>query len=93
MIVQIFAIYDTKAESYLQPFFSQTRGAAIRAFTDSVNDTTGESQFAKHPEDYTLFHLGHYDDQTSVITQNSTPQSLGVAIEFKKTYPTPATAG
>jgi len=93
MLVQIFAIYDSKAESYLQPFFSQTRGSAIRAFTDSVNDTTGESQFAKHPEDYTLFHLGEFDDQNAKLTENATPISLGVAIEFKKTYSSPVTAG
>lgn len=80
MEVGIFAIRDTKAEAYLQPFFSQTKGTAIRAFTDAVNDS--KSQFSRYPADFVLFELGGWDDDTGSFTLHKTPISLGLAKEF-----------
>lgn len=81
MIYKIFSVYDSKVEAYLQPFFSPSNGAALRAFTDIVNDPN--SQFSKHPEDYTLFVIGEYNDETAKISSLSALQSLGLALEFK----------
>ena len=80
MILQIFSIYDTKAESFNPPVYLTSPGLAIRSFSDSVQNP--ESQFAQHPEDYTLFQIGSWDDQTSKFELLSTPKSLHVAIEF-----------
>ena len=52
MIHKIFSVYDSKVEAYLQPFFMQTRGAAVRAITELVADP--KHQFGKYPMDYTL---------------------------------------
>lgn len=82
MIQKIYTVYDSKLEAYMQPFFMQSKGQAVRAFTDSVNDQT--TQFNKHPEDFTLFELGEYDDSTGKFTNLHTPNSLGVALEYKK---------
>lgn len=82
MILNIFTVYDSKAEAYLQPFFMKSKGEAVRAFTDIVND--GTSQFNKHPSDYTLFHVGAYDDGDSSFVILPTPVSLGLAIEYMK---------
>lgn len=60
MIRNVFAIYDEKAEAYLNPIFLNTVGMAIRAVTDAVNNP--ESEFSTHASDYTLFHLAEYDD-------------------------------
>jgi len=70
----MFSIYDSKIEAYLQPFFMPTKGAAIRAITDTLDDR--EHMFAKHPEDYTLFHLGTFEDGTAVFDIQSTPLAL-----------------
>lgn len=78
---QIFTIFDSKAQAYLIPFFEKTNALAIRAFTSAVNDST--HQFSTYPEDYTLFHLGEYDEDTAELTTLPSPQSLGVAIEYK----------
>jgi len=82
MQMKIYTIYDSKAEAYLQPFFMQSNGAAIRAFTDLANDP--QHVFGKHPEDYTLFDIGVYDESTAAIVSNATPISLGVAINYLK---------
>ena len=36
--LKAFCIHDVKAEAYNQPFFAPAKGAAIRDFTDLVND-------------------------------------------------------
>ena len=82
MKVKIFAIYDSKAEAYLQPFFMPARGQAIRAFTEAVNDKS--TNFYKHAEDYTLFEIGEYDDATAGVTALNAKTSLGCAIEFRR---------
>lgn len=68
MIHKIFAVFDSKAESYTPPFFQHHEAMAVRTFTDCCNDD--EHTFGKHPEDYTLFDLGLYDDSTGTITQD-----------------------
>lgn len=82
MIAQIFTVYDSKTEAYLPPFFTQTKGAAIRMFEDTCNDQ--EHQFYRHSEDFTLFQLGSYDDQIASFDLYETPSPIGKAIEFKK---------
>ncbi len=80
MLVQIFSVYDSKVEAYLQPFFMPTKGAAMRAIADTL--TIVDHQFAKHPEDYTLFHLGSFDDAKAFFEMRSTPLSLAVLHEL-----------
>lgn len=80
MKLKAFTIYDTKLEAYMQPFFMAAKGQALRAFSDTVNDAS--TQFNKHPQDFTLFEIGEYDDSSGQLTSLKTPLSLGVAIEF-----------
>jgi len=79
MIHKLFTVYDTKVEAYLTPFYMKSKGEAIRAFTDSCNDS--QTSFHKHPEDYVLFELGDFDDSTCKFNLHE-PKSLGCAIEF-----------
>lgn len=86
MIKRVFTIYDEKSEAYLQPFFLDTTGQAIRAITDCVADTN--HQFNKHPADYTLFELGTYDDSSGTFTLDQ-KKMLGSLVEFKETAQAP----
>ncbi len=65
MMLQIFTIYDEKAHAYLPPFFLPHIGQATRTFSDCIN--SADHQFGKHPHDYTLFALGHFDDNKAEI--------------------------
>ena len=80
MVKKMFAIYDEKSEAYLQPFFLDTNGQAIRAIVDCLSDPN--HNFARHTSDYTLFHIGEFDDQDANIAVNKT--SLGNLVEFKQ---------
>lgn len=86
MKLKIYAVHDSKAEAYMNPFFLQNDAMAIRGFSDAANS---DSPIAKHPEDYTLFHIGEYSEAKGEIIP-STPRSLGNAVEFAKPteYPT-----
>lgn len=77
---KIFTVFDVKAQAYMTPFFMQSTGQAVRAFEDTVNDP--KSAFNKHPEDYTLFETGIYDDATSLITNHDALVSLGTALSM-----------
>jgi len=77
-----FSIYDSKGEAYMTPFFSQSKGTALRMFMDEVANP--KSVINHHPEDYSLFHVGEFDELRGVIIPVATPLSLGVAIEFLK---------
>lgn len=66
MILNVFAVKDLKAKAFLQPFFSNSRGSAMRAFGDAVQDKN--CPFNKHPEDYILYEIGTYDDSSAYLT-------------------------
>ena len=78
---QIFSIYDSKAEAYNTPFYLPNENMAVREFTNLANDA--DSTVSKHPADYTLFHLGEYDDGGAEFTIFDAKVSLGIALEFK----------
>lgn len=80
MMLNVYAIYDTAISAYSQPFYSHTNGSALRAFSDHVNDPN--SNVNKHPQDYSLFHLGSFDDQTGALSP-VTPSRIGTATEYK----------
>lgn len=82
MKLQVFAIFDSKAEAFIQPWFSQTIGTAIRSFEQAVNEDG--HHFQKFSGDYTLFHLGDFDQVKGNFTQLKSPTNLGLAITFMK---------
>lgn len=77
---EIFTVYDSAARRYLQPFVAETVEVAIRMFRALVSKP--EHQFARFPEDYTLFHIGSFDAETGTVKALGTPHSLGVAVTF-----------
>lgn len=63
----MFAVYDSKAEGFLRPFFAETRGLALRSFSDAANDP--EHEMCKHAEDYTLFCVGMFNQADGKVTE------------------------
>lgn len=61
MKLQIIAVYDSAAEMFGQPQFVLSLGQSTRTFADQVN-SKDSGDLGKHPADFTLFHLGEYDD-------------------------------
>lgn len=79
---RLYAIHDAKIEAFNSPFTMHTVGEALRGFVEVVNDPS--TQFCKHPEDFTLFELGEYEESSGTISPYATPKPIGKAIEYKK---------
>lgn len=58
----IASVRDAKSEAFGRPYFVQTLGLAIRAFDDEVNRKAEDNILHSHPEDFSLFALGKFDD-------------------------------
>ena len=78
----VYAVFDSKAEAYLAPFFHATDGTAKREFGKVVQQKG--HNFCEFPEDFTLMKLGVWDDESAKFEELLTPFSLGVGLEYKK---------
>lgn len=83
MIYKQFSVHDVKAGAYLPPFVLPRAAQASRIFMDCVNSK--DHQFGNHPEDYTLFELGSWDDETAQYQLHDAPISLGNGVEYVRT--------
>ncbi len=77
-----FSVYDAAAEAYLPPTFMSTKAMAIRIFRDAINEEG--HQFGRHAADYTLFHVGFFDQITGKL-EVIEPNSLGCAVVYLET--------
>lgn len=64
MIRQCMAVRDRASETFGTPFFTVSVGAAHRSFRDEVNRKDDGNQLYQHPEDFSLWRLGAWDDST-----------------------------
>lgn len=80
MKVNIFGIFDEKAQAYGTPFFKPHVGQALRDFGDLARDT--QSVICKHVEDYSLYHLGEFDPISGKFVSFNEPRFIARASEF-----------
>jgi len=79
MKVQCYAIFDQASGIYERPFFSATDQLVKREFQDVA--TTGDHPIAKHPEHYSLWRLGIFDNNNGKLT-DETNECLCTALEI-----------
>lgn len=79
MIQPVFSVYDVKSGAYGNPLVIISKAAAIRSFSDSVNDP--QSDFSKHPEDYSLNYIGEWDPLTGLVSSAKVPEVVITARE------------
>ncbi|QXP44311.1 MAG: nonstructural protein [Arizlama microvirus] len=79
MKIQTYAIYDTKARCFSQPFYAPNDEVALRMFQITAGDPG--SNLSKFPADFSLHHLAEYDDEIASFTQTQ-PRPLGLASQF-----------
>lgn len=78
---KMYTIRDSKAEIYGNPFYQKSHGEAERNFKSLTND--GKSTVNQYPEDFDLYYLGIYDDQTGKMETLDTPQHVVKATALK----------
>lgn len=83
MIQFIVSVKDRCANAFGRPFFVPSVGLAIRSFSDEVNRSADDNQMNRHPEDFDLYELGTYDDESGIIYCHSSPVELAQAKQVK----------
>lgn len=73
-------VYDTKAKAYLPPQQYRTTLEAMRSFETTCKNP--ETQFNKYPEDFTLYEIGSFDDQTGELSLLDSKNHLANASEY-----------
>lgn len=76
MKMTICSVLDAKADMFGRPFFVQTTAVGLRSFNDEVNRNAPDNPFFTHPEDYALYELGIFDDQTGRIFPYEIPKLI-----------------
>lgn len=71
MLHIVVAVKDMAVDAFSRPFTVPAVGAAIRSFTDEINRSSAENEMFKHPNDYDLYELGTFDDQSGALVSNS----------------------
>jgi len=75
-VLKICTVRDRAVDAFGQPIFVNALGAAIRSFSDEINRTG--STFNQHPEDYDLYEIGEYNDQTAQIFPLNLPRQIAI---------------
>ena len=76
MMHYIVSVKDRAADVFNRPFFVPHRNVAVRDFTDEVNRSAADNQLNKHPDDFDLYFLGTFDDNTAVFSMEDQPTVL-----------------
>ncbi len=81
MKMKVYSVFDNKGGNYGTPFFALEDGIAARLFTDLVQDN--QSTVNRHPEDFSLFKVGEFDDREGKI-KSQLPIHLTSAVSVKR---------
>lgn len=82
MQYKVFSIRDSKAEIFNLPWYKTTLAEALRDFSTVAKDP--KTLPGQYPEDFDLWYMGDYDDQTGKITSLPTPQHMEKAVNLLK---------
>lgn len=76
------SVFDSKAQLFSAPFVSHSRITAVRDFEGAVRDAG--SGINKFPQDYQLYLLGSWDEESGQIDQREVPELLVRGDSFKE---------
>ena len=82
MKLNVYTIFDSAAQVFMHPIFQQADGQAVRTFSDlAVN---AEHPVGQHPEHYSLFRIGSFNDNNGEILPEPAIEKLITGIEAVK---------
>lgn len=83
MKLVIVSVKDLAADAFARPFYVQSIGMALRSFMDEVNREDANNTMYHHPDDFALYHLGEFDDNTCKFDLLEIPKLLSSAKQAK----------
>lgn len=79
--IVICSVRDRALDAFMTPVFVPAIGLALRSFSDEVNRS--DSPMFAHPEDYDLYQIGVFHDDTGNITPHP-PRMVAVGKDVKR---------
>jgi hypothetical protein len=79
---KIYSVRDNKVDAYGVPFFVDSDVQALRELHVAVNDN--RIQLSIFPEDFDLYELGSFNEQTGKIDTLVVPKFITGAVSLKK---------
>ena len=76
MKIMLFSVFDDKLGEFNTPMAFQSRGLASRSFLDELKREDPSNMLNKHPEDFTLYHVGSFDSQNGSFESPSVPECI-----------------
>lgn len=77
MKIHLVAIRDIKTNMFSNPSAVSSLGGAIRDFGDQCRSENKQDLIAKHPEDFELYQLGEYDNESGKLTNDLKQIAVG----------------
>lgn len=74
------AVRDRALDAFMRPFFMQSIGQAVRSFADEVNRQAQDNPLNAHPEDYDLYMLATWDEDSGKFIPNDTGTAKMIAV-------------
>lgn len=78
----VVAVRDRAMDAFGQPFFVPSVGLAVRSFGDEINNPDGA--MFKHPEDFDLYQIGEYEEETGRLVPLERPRQVAIGKEHVK---------
>lgn len=80
----IVCVRDIVADVFHPPIFSPNLGGAIRSFGDACVTKTEGNVIGQHPDDYELYELGTWDDQSAEFTPTTPRKQIAVGKNYNQ---------
>ena len=78
----VCAVHDAVVGALARPFFAPTERAAVRSFVDEVRRDSPENPLHQHPEDFVLYRIADFDDESGLFTNVQPWELLAKAASF-----------
>lgn len=78
----VVALYDNKVCSYSHVQNFRRKDEAVRTFSEAIDDVN--SPMHKYAEDFSLFEIGYYDDETGLHIPHQVPILIITALNASK---------
>ena len=83
MKLTLCTVKDRAADAYGRPMFVPSTGIAIRSFSDEINRQDNDNQMYNHSDDFDLYELGEFDDNTGLFSLHEQPKLLTLGKQVK----------
>jgi len=80
----VVSVRDRAADTFGRPFFVVAVAQAIRSFSDEVNRADKDNPLFNHPEDFDLYELASFDDDSGLFVALSQPRMVAVGKDLKR---------